>query len=172
MSSHFPYGLEAPGQMISKTTTAATLPATGTKTIFTVANAGIIVDSIFGVVATTIQTQSCNLKVSAKVGSLTAVDVCANGAISALAVGTILIPITSFATALSVAATNGVVYASPGTPTSFIMSGPGIITITTSATNTGTISWYLQWRPLSNATPTVPGGTSYPPNTTVTPASS
>ncbi len=158
--SHAPYGLIVSGRYSIATTAPASLAASGTKTLFTIAGTGgIIVQAVWGVVTTVIQTQACTLKLSAKVGTLTAVDICAASAsISALAVGTVLMPVTSFATALPVTPTNGVVVtnagaAGAGVPTGFIMAGAGIITQTTSATNTGAIQWYMLYSPVLNANP-------------------
>lgn len=158
--SHSPYGWIIPGVLTTCVTSPSTLPAGTTKTIFTVnGTGGIWVAAIWGVVTTVIQTQTCNTKLTATVTGLSGVDICGTGNISALAVGSLVMPITSFATALDVAPTNGVIYANPtgtgtGQATSFLMAGPGTIVVNTSATNTGAIQWYMAYYPIKNVTPT------------------
>ncbi len=128
---------------------ALALPASGTGLIFTVT--GVVwVQGIFGYVTTVIQAQATTFKISAKQGALTTVDVCATGDLNALAVGTLVVPLTTFATALSVASTNGVIIAVPITapPMSWIMN-TGVINGITVATSTGAIQWSILYAPLS-----------------------
>ena len=59
---------------------------------------------------------------------------------------------TSFGTAMVVASptTKGIADVTSAVATSFIMSGNGIITVTTDASNaTAVIQWYVRYRPLS-----------------------
>lgn len=126
-------------------TAAAALAQTGTRQLFTVVGT-VHVLQIVGVVTTAIQAQANATKLQAVVAALTAVDLCATGDINGLAVGTILMPATSFATALAVSSTNGVQVAI--TPTAFIM-GAGVIRENCAASNTGNITWYIRYRPLS-----------------------
>ena len=130
---------------------ALLVPQTGTATLFTVTGAVHVLE-IWGVITAAASATATNLKVSVQVGTLTAVDVCANGAIASLAIGQLLGLKTSLATALVVAAptTNGVMDATADAATSFMMSGSGIITATTSASNaTCTVRWFCRYRPLT-----------------------
>lgn len=124
------------------------IPASATtQTIFTVNSGYVHILELFGVVTTVIGGTVTNLKISAvpTVGSST--DVCANGAITSLAVGNIVMPITSFATALSIGSTPGVLVALA--PTQWVQ-GPGTIIITTSANaGGGAFQWYCRYRPLT-----------------------
>ena len=174
--TNFPYGIGAPGLPNVSLTSPLNLPvATTPGTLFTITGGPIWVQMIYGIVTTVIQTQACNLKLSFKVGTLTAVDVCANAAISALAVGTVFIPITSFATAASVANLYSGFVVGPtaaGAPTSFVCGQQGVttlITATTSATNTGQIQWVLVYVPFRNFYPTNPSPASGIPISKVTP---
>lgn len=127
-----------------------TLPASGTQTLFT--NTGpIFVTQIVGICTTVVQAQATTFKFSAKVGALTAVDVCATGDLTGFAAGGVISPITTFATALVVASPNtlGVMDQSSAKATAFIMGGTGIITCTTVATSTGAFQYTLRYKPLS-----------------------
>lgn len=121
-----------------------TLPAGTAGTIFTVAGGPIEIVSLVGEVTINIEGKACNLKVSADPTTGTATDLAANLAISGDAAGTFYSLQTSIATALQ-QATNGV---DAGMDFSIIVP-VGIITITTSATNTGSVSWYIRYKPLA-----------------------
>ena len=126
------------------------LPASTTGTLFTVSGGPVWVVGIFGFVTTVIQAQATTFKISGKSGALTAVDICATGDLNGLAVGTLVMPVTTFATALAVAATNGVQIAVPITapPMSWIQN-TGTIIGTTVATSTGAIQWSCVYLPLA-----------------------
>ncbi len=129
---------------------ALALPATAAGTIFTVTG-HIWVQAIYLIVTTVIQAQATTVKWSAKVGTLTAVDVSnATADLNAAAVGQIFMPVTTFATT-AINNANGVLIAVPITapPISFIMAGSGIITITTGATSTGAVQHQILWAPMS-----------------------
>jgi hypothetical protein len=168
-TTNFPYGIAGPGIVNTALTSPLNLPQNTTGTLFTTAGGPILVCCIFGVVTTALGATVTTVQLSAKVGALASVPVCLAGTVTSLAAGTVLMPITSFGTALSVTATAGVIYAGNGTgvPTSFIMGGPGIITATTSANDTGQIQWYLMYAPYSNVAPNGTGTAT--PVTTVTP---
>src|SRR5689334_16854453 len=67
--------------------TAATLPASATQNLFTVAGGRILLMGIFGEVTTVIQTQACNAKLISTPTVGTAVDLCAVLNITAKEVG-------------------------------------------------------------------------------------
>lgn len=120
----------------------ATLPATATGHIFSVSGGRIRLIALVGEVTTVIQTQACNLKVTATPTVGSAVDLCANLNVSALAVGTQLAMTGTAATALG--ATNGaIIYQA----SSWVVK-EGYVDLITSATNTGAVKWSLVYEPL------------------------
>lgn len=123
----------------------ATLPASGNQTIFTVTGGPIEILDILGEVTTVIQTQACNLKItSVDTASSTATDICANLNITAAAVGTFFNITGTLANAL-VATAGGTAISQAGR----VVIPAGVLRITTSATNTGSVAWYIRYRPLS-----------------------
>jgi len=151
--TNFPYGIAAPGVVAAIRQNPLTLPASTFGTIFTVTGGPIYVYAIFGFVTTAIQAQANATKLQAVATGLTAVDLCATGDINGLAVGTLLMPVTSFATALPVTNTNGVAFAGPITAPSidFVMNA-GVIRLNCAATNTGAIQWNMLYTPLDGNT--------------------
>lgn len=113
-------------------------------TIFTITGQVRIIE-IFGIVTTAIQNQACNLKITALVTGLTAVDICANGAITNAALGTCFSIDGTLADALIVSA-NAV---RVGQAAPIDINGNGIIRITPSATNTGQVQWYCRYESLA-----------------------
>ena len=129
------------------------LPQTTTANIFTVTGE-VAVIIIEGVVTTVIGSVANATKLQALVGALTAVDLCATADVNAAAVGTLYVPITSFATAASIAATNGVLVNGPSATaqaTGFIMS-TGIIRVNCAGSDggTGRMRWSVLYAPLSS----------------------
>ena len=124
---------------------ATTLPASGNATLFTVT--GLIrLKILTGKVSTVIQTQACNLKLTAvptDQTNLTNTDICSNLAISALKLNSLMYITGTLATALTNSAAGAVAFA----PTDIIIQA-GTIIQTTSATNTGAISWRIEYIPL------------------------
>jgi hypothetical protein len=133
------------------------LPQTATANIFVVSG-DVFVSMICGVFTTAMGAVANATKLSAKCGALTAVDICATADINAAAAGTIFQPITSFATAASIAATNGVIVAGPSAtaaPTGFVMAcgttGAGVILVNCAGSGvTGAIRWTCLYLPLSS----------------------
>ena len=128
----------------------------GTSTLWNVTG-DVYVTTIVGVCTTTIGAVANATKLSAKCGALTAVDICATADINALAAGTLFMPVTTFATAAGIAATNGVQINVPITAPGmgFIMccgtTNAGIITVTCAGTSvTGAMRWTLVYMPLSS----------------------
>lgn len=120
----------------------AVLPATGNQTIFNVVGR-VIVTNLIGEVTTVMSATATNLKATAvsTVGSI-ATDLCANAAVTSLAVGNLFgvsgIPATAATTGSAVQQNNEVIVQ------------PGIIRITSDATNTGAMSWTLLYVPLDD----------------------
>ncbi len=132
------------GSRINKTT--ATLPASTTQDIFTVAGGRCLVTLLTGEVTTVVQSQACNLSVvlATTVGGdvtlASTVDINADEAGTIYGVegdGTALVA-TSSGAFLQGAAGGGFIVAE------------GTINITTSATNTGATSWELWYHPLDD----------------------
>jgi hypothetical protein len=121
---------------------AAVLPATGNQTIFTVTGR-VIVTGLIGEVTTVMSATVTNLKATAvaTVGAL-ATDLCANTLVTSLAVANLFsVPgVAATAASLGSAVTQG---------NEFIVQ-PGIIRITTDATNTGAMTWTLTYVPLDD----------------------
>jgi DNA-binding transcriptional regulator YdaS (Cro superfamily) len=120
-----------------------TLPATTTEAIFNVLGGRILLKALIGEVTTVIQTQACNLSVNVD-SDAGASDVLASTLdISAGAVGTYY-GIEGDGTAVENTGIGwGRICTSGGT-----VIGTGTITLTTSATNTGSVKWDLYYLPL------------------------
>ena len=121
----------------------ATLPATTTQGLFTVAGGRVLLKAIVGEVTTVVQTQACNAKLISTPTVGTAVDLCAVLDISAKQARTLLGITGLFADAL-VAANAGAapVQAYP------LVIPVGVIGLNTSATNTGATKWTAWYVPL------------------------
>ena len=123
---------------------AATLPATTTQTIFTVAGGRCLVSLLLGEVTTIVQAQANNLKVTSAPTTGTAVDLASNLDINADEAGTLYL-VEGDGTAL-VGANAGA--ALSGIGRSMFIVPIGVIRIETSATNTGATKWDLWYLPL------------------------
>ncbi len=148
----FPYGIGAPGLATVAMTNPLALPQTATKVLFTITGGPIRVIAIMGVVTTIIGAVANATKITATpTTGGTATDICATGDINAAAAGDILIPITSFATALSIN-TAGVIVDGPSATTQatgFRMT-PGTILVNCAGSDggTGRVQWYLHYIPI------------------------
>jgi hypothetical protein len=126
------------------------LPATTTETIFTISGGRILLKALIGEVTTAIQAQACNLSVNID-STAGAADVLASTLdIQSDAVGTFY-SVEGDGTALLVAEGNGTTCLGNGT-----ILADGIVTITTSATNTGSVKWDLYYLPLDPTAYVVP----------------
>ena len=138
-----PAGLSSDG-WIHVAKAAATLPATTTQTIFTVAGGRVLVKLLLGEVTTVIQAQITNLKATSAPTVGTAVDLAANLDINAKEAGTLLLVEgdgTALVGANAGAALNGVGKGEYIVPV-------GVIRIETGATSTGATKWDIWYRPL------------------------
>ena len=128
------------GVMAANRATAA-LPATTTAAIFNV-NGRVKILSIVGEVTTVIQTQACNTKISFNpTGTGASTDLCANLDVTAAAVGSMFYPTGTFATAMVKAVFLARPMAEP------VIVEDGTIDLTTSATNTGSVKWRIEYIP-------------------------
>lgn len=124
--------------------TAATLPATTTQTIFTVAGGRVLINLLIGQVTTIIQAQACNLKVTAAPTVGTAVDLAANLDINADEAGCLYLAECDGTALVGANAGAGM----SGIGKSMAIVNTGVIRIETSATNTGATKWSLWYVPL------------------------
>lgn len=119
----------------------AALPATTTAAIFNVSGRVKIL-SIVGEVTTIIQTQACNTKISFNpTASGASTDLCANLDVTASAVGSMFYPTGTFATAMVKAVYVARPMAEP------VIVEDGTIDLTTSATNSGSVKWRVEYVP-------------------------
>lgn len=134
------------GILVSRAT--ATLPATATGNIFTVSGGRILVVALVGEVTTAVQNQACTLAVGSAptvgTGSTTALGTASS--IIAAPIGTHFGINPGGATATDLATQAGVLM-----PSGAFLVDVGNITITTSATNTGSVKWDLVYVPWDNA---------------------
>jgi hypothetical protein len=123
---------------------AATLPATGNQTIFTIAGGRVLISLLFGEVTTIIQAQATTLKVTSAPTVGTAVDLTATLDINGKEAGTLLL-VEGDGTAL-IGLNAGAAYSSMGRAA--IIVPVGVVRITTGATSTGATKWQCWWAPL------------------------
>jgi hypothetical protein len=125
-----------------------TTTANGDTTIFNYTGC-VRIKGIFGVVTTIMQNKTQNMKLAITPDSLSAYDICANKDIDTFAVGS-LISITGTAANAAVS-TTGVGTIGPFQASEVIATciTSGIIKVVSGAANTGAITWYVQWEPLS-----------------------
>lgn len=132
---------------------AATLPATGNQTIFTVSGGRVLMTLLYGEVTTVIQAQANNLKVTSVPTVGTAVDLAANLDVNADEAGTLYL-VEGDGTALIGANAGAAVTAIGFAP---LIIPAGVIRITTSATNTGATKWQMWYFPLDVGATVVSG---------------
>lgn len=128
---------------------AKTLPATGTGHLFTVAGGRVLITSLTGVVTTAIQNQACTVSIGATPtgGAAAAAALATATSVINAALGQNLSmgPLSGgAATALLVSA---LATAVPFNSGGIAVVGAGTIDWTTSATNTGAVTWSLTYIP-------------------------
>ena len=119
----------------------AALPATAYGALFTITGGRVLLTSMVGEVTTVIQTQACNIKITATPTTGTAADIATDVETNADEVGT-LYGIGAYVGAML--ATNAGATSIPDTP---VVLNIGTLGITTSATNTGSIKWSITYVP-------------------------
>lgn len=136
----------AAGIAVSRAT--ATLPASATGNIYTVAGGRILVVGLVGEVTTAVQNQACTLAIGTAptvgTGSTTALGTASS--IIAAPIGTHFAAAPGGATVTDLSTQAGVLLQAAR----FVVN-IGNITITTSATNTGSVKWDLIYIPLDLA---------------------
>ncbi len=124
---------------------SATLPASTTQNIFTIAGGRVMVTCLVGEVTTIIQAQATTLKVTSVPTIGTAVDVTATLDINAFEVGAILVAEGDGTALIGAAAGAGFAPALNALP--FIIP-IGVLRIATGATSTGATKWDIWYFPL------------------------
>ena len=138
--------LIAAGLAVSRTT--ATLPASTTGNIFVVSGGRILVRGLLGEVTTAVQNQACTLAIGTAptVGTGSTAALGTASSIIAAPIGTHFGANPGGATAVDLSTQAGVLIS---TAALFVVNA-GNITITTSATNTGSVKWGLLYVPLDS----------------------
>jgi len=131
------------GERVSRAT--AVLPATTTGNLFTIAGGRVMIMQIMGEVTTIIQAQACNVKLSHDPTEGAAADICANADVNGLIKGT-NIGITGAVAGAMVIASHAYLVAQAGR----LILPAGVITCTTSATNTGSVKWDIIYIPIDD----------------------
>lgn len=146
---------QVPGNKVLQVTTGNyvarptnTIPQTATGTIFNINNGRVFLTSLVGVVTTVMGATATTLSVGVTptVGSAQPAGLASATAVTSAAVGAPLALSTTVGGALVVGAAGAPVVAGPTTP-SFLLSA-GALTVTTSASDTGSIQWTLTYVPL------------------------
>lgn len=133
--------LIAVGTQVSRA--AANLPATAAQNIFSVTGGRILLTSLVAQVTTVIQNQACTAKITNTPAAGTATDIASATSIIAKEVGTLIsMPVTKGgALVVGANAGDGLLIGE----LSALLLQPGTISYTTSATNTGALSWALTY---------------------------
>lgn len=151
------YGIAAPGIVNGAITANIALPQTGNKTLFTVAGGPIYVMQIVGRVNTAIGAvaNATKLQVVPTNAPTTAVDICATADLNAAIVGTLYIPITSFATAASISVVTGVGPIAAATLFTAFYMNSGIIRINCAGSDggTGLMTFHMLYRAYGQTPP-------------------
>jgi hypothetical protein len=129
-------------QIIRASRATDTLPATATETIFEVEGGRILLYALVGEVTTAIQNQVCTLAIAVDSDAGAADDLASAVSVANLGVGTYITPEGDGTAGLTAGIGWGQACLTP------VIVGPGAITLTTSATNTGSVKWDLYYQPL------------------------
>jgi hypothetical protein len=134
------------GRHVTRNT--ATLPASTAGNIFIVTGGRVIVNGLIGQVTTAIQNQACTVSFGAlpTVGTGSATNLGTATSVLAAPIGTAIAANPGGATVVDLSTQAGVSIAA-GFPA---VVNAGNITITTSATNTGSVSWEIFYVPLDD----------------------
>lgn len=150
--SNFNQGFQLRAQVfgIQVLKTAQALPQTATSTLFTVSGGSVLVTSLLGVVSTAIQNQACTLALGTvpTTGTASSTGLATATSIINKEAGTWVAPqASSGAGGALVVGTNAGSTVFLQAPMALVVPA-GTISWTTSASNTGAISWYLTYVPL------------------------
>lgn len=131
------------GEKVSRATAA--LPATTTGNLFTITGGRVMILQLAGEVTTNIEAQACNVKLSCDPDEGAAADICANLDVNGKIKGTNF-GITGAVGTAMVGASHAYLVAQ-ATP---LILPAGVITCTTSATNTGSVKWDVIYIPIDD----------------------
>lgn len=137
------YGLQVTGG-------AKTLPATAAGHIFTVSGGRVLVTSLTGVVTTAVQAQACTLSIgnTPSGGAGTAASLATATSINGIALGQMVsMPALSAASAAQASVVGPVGVCIPVGDNALPIVPAGTIDVTTSATNTGALTWTITYMP-------------------------
>lgn len=144
-SQRLAYGLISLGINVAKA--SATLPASTTQDLFTIAGGRVLITHFIGEVTTIVQAQACNLKVTSTPTTGSAVDFASNLDINGFEAGALLIAEGDGTALIGTSAGAGFAPALNALP--FVLP-IGTVKITTSATNTGATKWNVWYFPLDD----------------------
>lgn len=138
-------GSSPPGVLISKA--AQNLPQTATATLFTVTGGAILVQFMYGLVTTALgaTVTSLSLGNTPAGGANAPASIATSAVVTSKALGTIYVPSFSSGVAAAPLQGNVVGFNAPFAP--FIVPA-GVITWTTTAGDTGQMSWNLNYLPI------------------------
>lgn len=135
------YGLQVAGG-------AKTLPATAAGHIFTVSGGRVLVTSLTGVVTTAVQAQACTLSIgnTPSGGAGTAASLATATSINSIALGQMAsMPALTVPVSAAIVGPTGICI--PVVSGALPIVPAGTIDVTTSATNTGAITWTITYMP-------------------------
>lgn len=148
--------LNAIGRFVQRPTAA--LPATATGSIFTISGGAVLLTSFVARVTTAIQNQACSLSVgiTPTVGSAQNAALASSTSIIAAIVGNNWSLNSTIGGAL-ITGTLSVanVPVAIGLPASLLYLPVGAVTVTTTATNTGSVEWLMTYVPLESGSAVV-----------------
>jgi hypothetical protein len=135
------------------------LPATATGTLFTVAGGGVIVTGLLGRVTGALGAVATTLAIGTTNSTTTSLATATT--VTSSAAGTFLIPTVSSSAGGALTVTRGPAFLNSGWPTTNDFNIPTLfgafflandaITWTTSATDTGAVTWYLWYVPIDTS---------------------
>lgn len=140
-----------PGTPVVKSGLA--LPATATATLYTVANGAVMITGLFACVTTVFGATVTTLSLGTGIGGVTALATAAT--VTSKAAGSWLSVAQSAGGPTALVNTTGPLFFNgnmngPYLPSTGILVAPDTITWTTSATDTGAVTWYLWYVPLDS----------------------
>lgn len=121
---------------------AATIPATTSQTLFTVAGGRVLITTIIGEVTTVIQAQANAMKLQHAATAGGTSDMCATVESNGKAVGALF--------GIPGAPASAATFGAAVPQTNELVVGPGSIQLNTAATNTGAMKWTLTYIPLDD----------------------
>jgi hypothetical protein len=134
-----------PGYTVVKA--AQALPQTATATLFTVTGGTVLVRMVAGLVTTALGATATNLSLgnTPTGGASAPASIATAAAVASAVLGTLYVPVFTSGVAAAPLQGNAIFTSDP---TLSIIIPAGVITWTTSASNTGQMKWYIQYTAL------------------------